>query len=501
MSKQRITPYGIVHEAESDHQYLATFGTTIDESGLLTLRIKPAAAAAGTDCGQGPLINGKRYVLPAVAQAGVHAQGEFLIGNEKFVTPAPAQAGTYAYLTSPEVIWIKPVRAETGCVADFTFVIRRYAFEGSATFPSLTALGAGTTGGTGFGWLAFRWLTLEGELLLMGVGSAAVALPTLTARGTNLNAGVGGGAGIFHVLDAEGTDLVDVGGGAAQLPALGAVGAWLTGRAGGATLRLPSLLAEGHGPGVGDGESVLAALVLKRLTVAGLLATGYAAASALTLRRLYLAADNLGLNYEFAGAAILPRLTADGVLVTDIESWGAARFPALLLDGSGESDLLGDIVTGYVMVLASAMNEKNAAVTDWETWSFNSLAQAGETALAAGATGIYVLEGPSDDGAAIGCEVRKVEMDFASAFHKRATDVFIRLRSDNAYDFTIYADGVSRVLPVADDLDGIHGKKVNLPRGLKGRRLGVAISNTSGADLSLEKLDLQIEVLSRRART
>jgi hypothetical protein len=501
MSKQRITPYGIVHEAESDHQYLATFGTTIDESGNLTLRIKPAPAAAGTDCAQGPLVNGHRYVLPAVAQAGVYAECDFLIGNEMFVTPPPATAGTAANARVPETLWIKPVRASAGCEAEFTFAIRKYSWDGSATFPVMTAAGGGVSGFFGSGWLDLRWMTLEGELLVMGVGGAAVAFPSLEARGTNLSAGVGVGVATFRPLDASATDLTDVGAGGALLPALDATGAGLTGGAHTGLAELPPLLADGHGPGVGDGESVSAVLVLAPVAVDGFLATGYALTGDLTLRPLYLSSDNLGLNYEFAGAAVLPPLEAAGVLVADIESWGAALFPRFVIDGSGENDLLGDIVTGFAMVLSSAMNEKNAAVTDWETWSFNSLAQAGEQAMAAGPTGIYILEGPSDDGAAIGCEVRKVEFDLGSAYQKRPTDAFIRLRSDNPYDFTIYADGVAVVLPVDDDLDGIHGKKVNLPRGLRGRRLGVAISNTSGADLSLEKLDLQIEVLSRRART
>jgi len=499
MAKQRITPYGVIHEAESDHQYVSAYGTTFDETGSLTLRIKPAAAIAGTSCAEGPLINGKRYVLADPAIAGTFCYNDVIQGTTKYVKPDPAAAGTYANAVCPSILWVKPSPAYSLTECEFTFLIQKLSGEGSAKFHKLLISGSFITGLTGYMVARMRPLELESggwcEMLLAG----ELELEPLEMSSTNLTGESGQGSAVFHRAEISGDNWTATGKGSAvfRLPVLNAAG--LSGVVLNADLELPFPVAFGYGPGIYDGQ-MSADLVMVAAQADAWLATGQVAEGVLQFQRLILHADQLGLNYEGSGSAVFPALLISANVVENVILVGACIMSALDAAGMGYADMLADIATGFAIVSTAAMNNANGAVCDWE-WQFNSFGVAAGFCYAGSSDGIYILDGPSDNGDAIPCDVCKLEMDFRSPLLKRATDAYVRLRSDDVYDFTILADGIPCVLPVNDDLDGIHGKKVNLPRGLKGRRLGVSISNTSGADITLEKLDLQVEVLSRRGRT
>jgi hypothetical protein len=172
---------------------------------------------------------------------------------------------------------------------------------------------------------------------------------------------------------------------------------------------------------------------------------------------------------------------------------GGAR---LIVDGTGRT------VVYPASMYAAAINSRNSGVTEYGlSFTFNAFCLHKGKYYGSKASGIYLLEGQSDDGTSIGIHIRKEGMDFGSSQLKRATDAYLKLRSEGNYIFTIIADGVETQLTVTDTANGQHTRKINLPRGLKGRELGFALMSSNGTKIDLDELEMLADILSRKRRS
>jgi hypothetical protein len=161
----------------------------------------------------------------------------------------------------------------------------------------------------------------------------------------------------------------------------------------------------------------------------------------------------------------------------------------------------GDEFAGY------AMNVRNAAVSEYTNFPFNSFASlrfgGKAVTLMAGPDGIYKMGGDTDDGAPIKAAVRLGLTDFGTTTLKRVSNGFIGYTSDGALKLVVVTTDGGRkkenwygLKPRAADspVDG----RFDIAKGLTARYWGWAVENIDGADFSLDDLKVWVSFLARR---
>ena len=109
------------------------------------------------------------------------------------------------------------------------------------------------------------------------------------------------------------------------------------------------------------------------------------------------------------------------------------------------------------------------------------------------ASGLYRLGGETDAGQPIAVTLETAPMDFDSLLMKRVPYLYVGMTQGQAR-ITSMTDGVAYG-PFATE----HGhKRVQLPRGAKGRYWGFRLVNVQGGPFRLDKLDVVIETTTRR---
>ena len=353
-------------------------------------------------------------------------------------------------------------------------------FVGEATLPlpNITVEGTGGTGHAGYGYLNIPRLALSGAGLSGDAGSASLSLPQPTVVGNN--------------TDNAGTGTV-------SLPQPTASGNGISGATGTASLTLPDLELYGAGPGAipgagegqGTGAVTIPSITLVASGVAGFLGTGSVTLPKLKVSGGYDAAqDGYG-----TGALTLPLFVVSGEGGVEATGVGQLTFPTIIVEGFGEADQIQDALYN---VLTATMNVELYGVSIYQNYGMNSYANLKDSYYGCDSNGIYLLSTSTDEGVPIRGSIQKLDIDFDTALFKRVTDAFLHLHSDGDYTFSTIADGRVRNLSVSDNGTGIHAKKVNLPRGLKGHGIGFGLSSTEGSDIMLDEVELVVEVLSRR---
>ena len=161
----------------------------------------------------------------------------------------------------------------------------------------------------------------------------------------------------------------------------------------------------------------------------------------------------------------------------------------------------GDEFSGY------AMNVRNAAVSEYTNFPFNSFASlrfgGKAVTLMAGSDGIYAMGGDTDDGVPIKAAVRLGLTDFGSTTLKRISNGFIGYTSDGALKLVVITTDGGRkkenwysLKPRSADspIDG----RFDIAKGLTARYWGWALENIDGADFSLDDLKVWVSFMARR---
>jgi hypothetical protein len=170
-------------------------------------------------------------------------------------------------------------------------------------------------------------------------------------------------------------------------------------------------------------------------------------------------------------------------------------------------------------------NLKTMAVSRYEgvdaggatPWDFNAFAEAGGDVYASGPDGIFLLDGPDDDGADIRMNVVCGPSDLGADRIKRVSDAYVRLKGgatpasvvgaapgvngSGGFTLSVTTDDNVAVDYVVEDTDEVlHTKKINLAKGAKGVFWTFAISSEAGM-IEIESVRLNVDVLSRRVLT
>ncbi len=326
-------------------------------------------------------------------------------------------------------------------------------------------------------------LEVAGVGLTGNVGSGEIELPALTVAG-------------------EGSRTSNV-----SLPALTVSAIGLNGRIGTANVSLPGLTVSGAASQIQSG-SADGGIELPALEVVAVGLRGQIASASATLG---LSVSAVGLTGTVATAAIeLPMLTVDAAGYTSHTGSATITLPMLRVIGAASSPLpavdadAGEAGSGTGLELAAGealvLNLRNNAASTYDNYAFNSFATFNGVALGANADGIFALTGELDDTANIAATARMGVTDFNDAHLKRVSSAYVGYRTDGEAVLRVsVAEGEWFEYPLEDrDMDGAHGTRAKIGKGLKGRYWQAEVANVNGASLELDELELVPEKLSRR---
>jgi len=274
------------------------------------------------------------------------------------------------------------------------------------------------------------------------------------------------------ILDASGSNTnigrVNVGLSPFELAATGLTGA--IGTANATWFARASLVASG---------GVVSQLAVPKILVAATGTTGAVGRAALVVPSFTLSA---AATQENAGSAnlIVPAFRL---------LWGEARLvvPAFTLTSSGGE------VTAASSDIAYSVNLDHGGLTRYPGFSFDHIVKQDGKYYGVRADGIYLLEGITDDGAAIDVLLRTGDMDFGNAFGKRVPYVYT---------------GSAQVINIKTILDSavvgpvqsqFNNRRTRFGRGTSGQYVALEITNQAGNDFKIDDVELLVETKSRRA--
>ena len=239
------------------------------------------------------------------------------------------------------------------------------------------------------------------------------------------------------------------------------------------TLRFADSLARFLDGTIADSLSIVAALDT-RARLAGVLSE--------TMTITETAAPMLLLNVTASEAIEITAAEALQVLYTETILEGVEITAGYLSPG-------GDFTTWV-------MNTRTTAVTEYENFDFNSFAVMGAKYIGASSSGLYELNGDTDDGTDIIAKIRGGYMQFGGTKLSRLKAAYIAMRGEGDYVLKIETgDGASYSYAVSTR--NMRSTKVHMGKGQRARYFAFELIGT-GSDFDLDTLEFVPVVMRRR---
>jgi len=212
---------------------------------------------------------------------------------------------------------------------------------------------------------------------------------------------------------------------------------------------------------------------------------------------------------ELSGS-LVGTVTIVGVITGGLGELGAALAGYMPITGTINASL--GILGAYMVGTAAAgdtwrviaMNLQNGAITEYESFAFNSMIEWNGGFYGANDNGIYQLTGNDDDGADIEAYARSGRTDHGTEITKRASDVYVSAKSTTRMAFRVIADEDRDTVyeySVPTNLhNGFDSVKSDLGRGLRARYFQYEIANVNGADFECDGFDVVINPIERRRK-
>lgn len=199
-----------------------------------------------------------------------------------------------------------------------------------------------------------------------------------------------------------------------------------------------------------------------------------------------------------------------GVIGTDLGELGAALVGYVPITGTitGALGILGAQLVGVPGAGETwhviAMNLKTGAITEYESFAFNSMIEWDGAYYGANDSGIFQISGDLDDTVEIDAYARTARTDHESDITKRASDVYLLATSAKRMVFRVIADGEAATVyeySVPTNLHtGMDAVKSDLGRGLRARYFQYEFANVDGADFECDGFDVVVEAQERRRK-
>lgn len=147
---------------------------------------------------------------------------------------------------------------------------------------------------------------------------------------------------------------------------------------------------------------------------------------------------------------------------------------------------------------AWVLNADAGGMTRYSGYDFNSFAKIGESYYGAKADGIYILEGPDDNGTAIDSSVNFGNLGFGSIERKALPYIYAGVASDGVLRLKVVADGQTYYYVVRDNTQLLKAHRFELGRGLRASYYDLEIQSVGGTAFDLAEVEFYPVKLSRR---
>jgi hypothetical protein len=227
---------------------------------------------------------------------------------------------------------------------------------------------------------------------------------------------------------------------------------------------------------------------------------GHAGQAALILKLLKIRASGNG-GIVGSAALSLPLLNIEGQFFFNPSGSASLVVPLLRVIGAGEGQL--DVKHLSVPIRKGfVMNLVNWAITEYTDYPFNSFAYFNGLQLGGKEDGIFIIDGPDDDGEDILAYIEGGTEDLFKNFMTRLREAWITSRQDGPMVLKV-SMGEEETSPVAErPLESadrkMHEERVKFPRGLKERFASFRLENVNGSDFDLKSIKIFLEQISRR---
>ncbi len=144
------------------------------------------------------------------------------------------------------------------------------------------------------------------------------------------------------------------------------------------------------------------------------------------------------------------------------------------------------------------INLKNRATSQYVNYDFNSMVKFGGKVLGANSSGLFDLSGDNDNGVAISAYFTPIMTDFGIGNPKRMRYIYLGYESSGNLELDLQADEQNaRSYEVESNKTGQQRKRVSIGRDGYGRYWSFTIRNLSGADFSVDSIEVMPVVRNR----
>lgn len=158
--------------------------------------------------------------------------------------------------------------------------------------------------------------------------------------------------------------------------------------------------------------------------------------------------------------------------------------------------------------LALQMNTETNAASVFTQYPYHSLGVSKKGYIAATNSGIFLLDGETDNGLPIDAFIRSGFFDLAgmegieNSAIKRCTGVYVGYRANGDMVLTLKTDGEAHPqrYVLQQHESGLTEQRVKTGKGVKSRYWQYELKNASGSDFSLDQIEFLFEMLSRKVR-
>jgi hypothetical protein len=205
-------------------------------------------------------------------------------------------------------------------------------------------------------------------------------------------------------------------------------------------------------------------------------------------------ASTLDILFGMEMAGTLPLLTMQATLAEDVLYSLAASMPKIRF----EAYLTQQVGSNFITIV---LNTDNFAVTEYNNYNFDSIAELGGKYYAVGPSGLVRLDGSTDTGSKIHGTVRFAQIDLHKRVVSRIVDAYLSGKISGKVAVKIIQESQGDFLYTIEDVIGrLKAYRVKAPKNMRDRFASYEITNLDGSDISIEELSVISTAQPQRVR-
>jgi DNA-binding beta-propeller fold protein YncE len=205
-------------------------------------------------------------------------------------------------------------------------------------------------------------------------------------------------------------------------------------------------------------------------------------------------ASTLDIIFGIEMAGTLPLLTMQATLAEDVLYSLAASMPKIRF----EAYLTQQVGSNFITIV---LNTDNFAVTEYNNYNFDSIAELGGKYYAVGPSGLVRLDGSTDNGAKIQGTVRFSQIDLHKRVVSRLVDAYLSGKVSGKVAVRIIQESQGDYIYFIEDVIGkMKAYRIKAPKNMRDRYATYEISNVDGAAIEIEELSVISTAQPQRVR-